>query len=350
MRILINVPSLRHLGGVANHYLGLRPYWRERVRYNVVGRRGKRGGSGRWWLPWDVAKFVLRLLLFRPDIVVVNPSLGMNALRRDFLFLNIACRMGFKVAVFIHGFDWDVAAGIDRDWVVRHLNRAQVVLVLAEAFRKELRSWGVTSRLVLTTTKVDDRMLGNFDPTKRTGKFENILYLARVERAKGIYITIDTYALLKARYPQLRLTIVGDGSELAAVRRYVADKGLADVAITGALHGDKLAEALKAADASSSSSYGEGMPTAVLEAMAFGLPVFTRNVGGLPDFFENGRMGYITDSLSAIDFAEAMVPYIEDAELTRRTAAYNHAYAREHFMASHVASALEKVLSDCIEH
>lgn len=36
-------------------------------------------------------------------------------------------------------------------------------------------------------------------------------------------------------------------------------------------------------------SYTEGMPTVVLEAMIFGLPIFTRKVGGLIDFFEMER-------------------------------------------------------------
>jgi glycosyltransferase involved in cell wall biosynthesis len=36
--------------------------------------------------------------------------------------------------------------------------------------------------------------------------------------------------------------------------------------------------------------YGEGMPISVLEAMAFSMPVITRNVGGIKDFFINGEM------------------------------------------------------------
>lgn len=41
MKLLINTPSLKFLGGgVANHYIGLRTFWTENVKYNVVGRRG----------------------------------------------------------------------------------------------------------------------------------------------------------------------------------------------------------------------------------------------------------------------------------------------------------------------
>ncbi|MCS2389080.1 glycosyltransferase [Bacteroides thetaiotaomicron] len=86
------------------------------------------------------------------------------------------------------------------------------------------------------------------------------------------------------------------------------------------------------------------MPTVVLEAMAFGLPVFTRNVGGLIDFFENGKMGYITDSMDPKDFADAISSYIEDVKLTKATSLYNYEYARKHFMASFVAVSIEKQL------
>ena len=48
MKLLINTPSLKFLGGgVANHYIGLRTFWTENVKYNVVGRRGGKSGSGK---------------------------------------------------------------------------------------------------------------------------------------------------------------------------------------------------------------------------------------------------------------------------------------------------------------
>lgn len=90
------------------------------------------------------------------------------------------------------------------------------------------------------------------------------------------------------------------------------------------------------------------MPTVVLEAMAFGLPILTRNVGGLVDFFQNDKMGFITDSLEPKDFADAMVPYIKDKELARKVGAYNAQYAKEHFMASSVARQIENTIKETI--
>lgn len=97
MKLLINTPSLKFLGGgVANHYIGLRTFWTENVKYNVVGRRGGKSGSGKYWLPWDIFKFIFRLLTFRPNIILLNPSLGDKALKRDFIYLNICRFLGRK--------------------------------------------------------------------------------------------------------------------------------------------------------------------------------------------------------------------------------------------------------------
>ena len=344
MKILINVLAPKLLGGVANHYSGLKDYWTENVRYNIIGKRTPNKGSGIFWLPYDIIKFILKLLIFRPDIILLNPSLGHSPLKRDFIFLNIAKNLGFNVAIMIHGFDWKYAESANKTWIVRNLNKTSFILVLANTFKSELKKWGVIRPIYLTTTKVNDEMVKNYFPeASRTGEVKNILFLSRVEKAKGIFIAVNCYKILKQKYNRLRLYISGDGTELSNLKQYVLDNNIQDVTFTGRLNGDDITEAYKNADLFIfPTSYGEGMPTAVLEAMAFGLPIFTRNVGGLSDFFENGKMGYITDSLAPEDFAKAIENYILDANLTKKVSDYNAKYARSHFMASQVAKNIEK--------
>ena len=344
MKILINTPSLSLLGGVANHYIGLKAYWTENVKYNTVGKRSNKSGSGLFWLPYDLLKFIFRLLVFHPDVVLLNPSLGNSALKRDFTFLNIAHFFGFKVAIMIHGFDWDYAKVVDKSWVSRNLNKSILVFVLAQIFKNELLKWGVKSPVILTTTKVDDMLLENYSPLEsRSGKVSSILFLARIERTKGVFIAVDSFWILKKKYKNLTLAIAGNGNDLVDLEHYVKEKNIPDVCFCGRLDGKAITDAYKNADLFLFPTYyGEGMPTVVLEAMAFGLPVFTRNVGGLPDFFENGKMGFITDSLDPVDFANAMEKYIEDTQLTKRVSDYNAQYACSHFMASKVAKDMEK--------
>ena len=316
----------------------------------MIGKRvHSKSGGGKYWLPFDVVKFIFCLLTFRPDVVMVNPSLAQNALKRDFVFINIANKLGFKVAIFIHGFNLDYAKRIDKQWAIKHFNKASLIFVLAQHFKCILESWGVTIPIRITTTKVNDALLRGFDMMKeRDYEKRNILFLSRIERAKGVYEAVDTYKILKQRYPDITISFVGDGTELDALKKYVANRHLQGIRFTGRLSGDNLVNEYKTANFFLFTSYGEGMPTVVLEAMAFGLPVFTRKVGGLVDFFEDGKMGYITDSLNPEDFASAMAPYLDNPELTKTVSVYNAQYAKDHFMASKVAKQLEITIKETL--
>lgn len=347
MKILVNTPDINSLGGVANHYLGLKSYWSENVRYHSLG-------SPKWrkiLLPITILKFIFKIIFFNPDIVILNPSLGDGALKRDFFYQNLAKLLGKRVVIFMHGFNLDYAKTIDKEWAKKNFNKASMIFVLANQFKDIMQSWGVSVPICLTTTKVDDALLKGFNPENdKTFNNKNILFLSRVEKAKGVYEAVDAFALLKPKIKDLTLTFVGDGSELEPLKKYVQDKGLSDIKFTGRLQGEALKNEYKNAILLLLlTTHGEGMPTVVLEAMAFGLPVFTRKVGGLADFFENGKMGYITDSLDPKDFAEAMIPYLEDIEQTKKVSQYNAKYAKEHFMASSVAKQIENTIKETLK-
>lgn len=339
-KILINTPNINGLGGVANHYKGLKPYWNCNVRYHSIGKKKYR----KYYTPISIIKYIFTLLIYRPNSILLNPSLGKGALQRDFIYLYIAKKMGFKVSIFIHGFNLDYASKADWKWVSKNLNKAEHIIVLAQAFKDILINHGVTTDIQLSTTKVPDDMIEEFDVSGRTGEVKNILFLSRIEKAKGVFEAVRTYNLLKVKYPYLKMRFVGEGTALLELKQFVSDNNIKDITFTGGLSGQSIIEEYKNADLFFFTSYGEGMPTVVLEAMAFGLPVVTRAVGGLCDFFEDGKMGRITESLNPEDFAKMIEPYLQDKELTKEVSVYNHLYAKEHFLASKVAKNIEQIL------
>ncbi len=343
MRILINTTSLKFCGGVANHFMGLRSFWKEEVKYNTVGKRVQNAP----WLsylmsPFDIVKFVIRLFTFKPDMVLVNPSMAPKALKRDFTYLKIAKVFGFKVSVMFHGFHTESVMDM-KPYIVEQLNKTSVIFVLAKTFKDILKDWGVTTPIELTTTKVDDHMLEEFSMERRQGQVGNLLYLARVTEAKGIFISLDVFKLLSEKYPELRYTVVGNGTDWEKAKKYAEEKQIPNVTFTGALSGESLVEEFKKADLYLFTSYHEGMPTSVLEAMAFGLPIVTRPVGGLVDFF-NDSMGASIDSFEAQDFIPAIERMINDRDKTKQISEYNYQYAHNHFYASQVSLSMENVM------
>ncbi len=348
MRLLINTPYLKLAGGVSNHFKGLLKFWNVPVKYNYIG--GRFGLPGVLVLPLDYTVFFLRCLFGGYTHVLLNPSLGRTALVRDALFLKIAKLTGKTVVVFIHGWDIEMQKVFDEnpESFLKKYASADGFFVLANTFKKVLKQWGVTAPIWLTTTKVDDALLKNFSlQTSSERKALKILFLARIETNKGIYVALDAFKSIKSKISLAELEVVGNGSELTAAKEYCFKNSITSVNFLGQLSGKPLIDAFSNADIYVLPTFhGEGMPTSVLEAMAFGLPIVSRPVGGLVDFFENDKMGYLVESLDPQGFAEAILSIAQKQNKYNEISHYNHAYAKKHFMASKVVKQLEATIAN----
>lgn len=345
MKILINVPYLKLMGGVANHYSGLSDYWNEEVYYNQVGRRSEKKGTGKYWFPFDIVVYIVKILYIHPDIIILNPSLGKSAIERDIVFLKIAKIFKKKVAVYFHGFNFEAISDINICSLSKNLNKCECIFVLAYTFADTIRLWGVTTPIHIVTTKVDDKLVEDFNENEKSGEINNILFLARIEKEKGVYIALDAFSDIVKKHPYLRLRVAGNGSELEQAKQYVENLKIPNVHFLGNVSGKKLIDVFVNSDLYLFPTYhAEGMPTSVLEAMAFGLPIITRPVGGVCDFFENGVMGTLVESFDSAKFSATIEKYIQNPVVVKETSKYNHNYAKTHFLASNVARHLEQIM------
>ena len=90
-------------------------------------------------------------------------------------------------------------------------------------------------------------------------------------------------------------------------------------------------------------AHGEGMPNCVLEAMAAGLPVVTCPVGGIKDFFLDGRHGCLIGGNHSAQIAKAIRQLLNDNGLRDEIAKYNAAFAKKYFSAEKVADYLNRL-------
>ena len=226
---------------------------------------------------------------------------------------------------------------------MKNYNKADALVVLATSFKNDLREWGITKPIYLSTTKVDDELLKGFDIDKKQYR-KDLLFLARIEDYKGIFITIEAFRRVKEKFPDATLKIAGTGSALNEAKDMVQYLQILDVIFLGNVSGDKLKNAFQESSIYIlPTSHGEGMPTSVLEAMAFGLPVVTRPVGGLKDFFEDSKMGFLVDSLDPKDFIDKIEKLLANPILLQQISNFNYMYANKNFLASKVAQNLEAI-------
>jgi len=339
------------LGGVARYNSLLKKHLSVDADFLFVGRRRTGAkGIGIKRLISDKRNFRQALITGKYDLVHLNPSLAWKAVIRDGYLLQTAKANRIPVVVFIHGWNRRFESKL-RGWRLRLFRnvffQADAIVVLANEFKKKIECWGYSGPVYTETTAFDDKQTSEFIPDAFDEEWShdiNLLFLASLEKRKGIYETIETYRILKDRYTNLTLTVAGDGPELGSAQQYVARIGLKGVRFLGDVR-DNIKDGVfrRASIYLLPTSHGEGMPTSVLEAMAFGLPVITRAVGGLRDFFENGRMGFMTGGRDPAIFAQMLEKLITEPELRRRISRYNHEYAMERFLASKVARRIETI-------
>lgn len=356
----MNTVCLDKEGGVAQYYSVVKPFLDKDVDYFTVGGRGKDGFFGVFVrLLKDYIGFFSCLRDGNYDLVHLNPSLRYMAIVRDGIFLLIAKALGKKVIVFVHGWDYRFEKVLRQYFLslfrVTYL-KADAFIVLSSEFKDKLIDMGYRNLVFTETTVVDEAIFTPADEEiaisrnpSRSADF-NILFLSRVEREKGIYEAIDAFAMLRSTHGFAKLTVAGNGGELANARAYVLSRGIEGVEFTGHLRGEAKSKVFSRADVYLLPTYGEGMPISVLEAMAYGLPVISRTVGGIKDFFEDGKMGFVTESRSPEVFARILRNLAVDQELRSRICAYNIAYAKDHFLASKVASRIEEIYRKVLDY
>lgn len=352
VKVLTLHRDFRMPGGVEKYFFKIKEKYVDKVDYYFIGRRpGEQGALTQMLrLVRDYGGFVLKVLRERYTIVQINPSIERKSFLRDGVFHVLARLLRRKTIVFVHGWHTYFQPTVEKHlWLFRLLyGGADAYVVLSNEYKEFLRAWGVTGPIHNEVTIADEDELVGFDinqaiDEKVADPETRVLFAARVTAHKGIYELIDAMVMLQERYPKLRLIIAGDSAELDAVKAYVAGKNLKDTVFTGWVEGKEKEHVYKSSHLFAMPTYYEGFPQAVVEAMAVGLPVVTRFVGGLRDFFKNEVHGFITDSKDPVVFADYIERLMTDKELYRRVSLNNYLYAQENFLASRAAERMERV-------
>jgi L-malate glycosyltransferase len=142
-------------------------------------------------------------------------------------------------------------------------------------------------------------------------------YVGRLNPVKDLGTMLDAFAALPADISfRTRLYLVGDGPERAMLEARRDALGLRERATFVGARSD-VSEVLMAADAFVMSSKSEGLPMALLEAMAAGVPCIATAVGGIPDLFGDDR-GMSVPAQDALALADAMAAIVRSPELRQR--------------------------------
>ena len=183
-----------------------------------------------------------------------------------------------------------------------------------------IRNWTATPQLLAIGAR----------RAARPGAPVRLLFLGWLEREKGIFELLEACRRLADR--DFTLEVAGDGHAAAEAREFVARHGLEGrVAFRGWLRGAQLPEALATADVLVLPSWAEGLPNAMVEAMAAGLAVVVSAVGAIPELVTDGVSGRLVRPRDADSLTRALAETIADGAARERMARAGRAIAARDF-------------------
>jgi colanic acid/amylovoran biosynthesis glycosyltransferase len=225
---------------------------------------------------------------------------------------------GFSYSLTVHGPDefYDV----EKFYLRQKVERASFILCISDFCRSQLMRIAAPEhwdKMHVVRLGIDPAI---FFPTRKSQESEQhtleILCVGRLVPSKGQLILLQACALLHAQGHSFRLRLVGPGPDREHLETFAKQKDIA-VIFEGAKSHDETRQLLGRADIFALASFAEGVPVALMEAMAMEVPCVSTRIAGIPELIRDGLDGLLVPASSVEALASALQRLCEDPLLRR---------------------------------
>ena len=224
---------------------------------------------------------------------------------------------GFSYSLTVHGPDefYDV----EKFYLKEKVEHAQFVLCISNFCRSQLmrlvssKHW---SKMRVVPLGIDSKV---FFPPLRESRSQvslEILCVGRLVPSKGQRILLQACNFLHTKGYSLQVRLVGAGPDSEQLQAYAQEKGITAI-FEGAKSHEETRRLLERADIFALASFAEGVPVALMEAMAMEIPCVSTRIAGIPELIRDGLDGLLVPASSDEALASALERLILDSPLRR---------------------------------
>ena len=194
-------------------------------------------------------------------------------------------------------------------------NKCDLITAPSESMRKELKKNGLKAKVVFLSNGL---ALDVFSPKEKYNKKAKLLHVGRISFEKNIDVIIKSVFILRKKFPDIRLDIVGDGPALKSLKLMIQKLELEkNIRFLGRKEHSKLNMVYKEHDIFITASTVETQGVVILEAMASGLPIIGVKKLAIPDLVKNNVNGYVTKPFDEQEMSEKIRILYEDGKLRK---------------------------------
>lgn len=318
-RVCMVVPNKMVKGGIAavvNGYRGSRLEKDYEITYVESYKDGNKfakllkGISGYF-------HFACVLLVHKPDLVHIHSSFGASFYRK-MPFIYMASWRKIPIINHIHGADFDeffVNAGKKKKIKIKKVyGKCNKLIALSDEWKRRLSQ-------IVSEDKIE--IIENYSILHEDALHEKlsrccnnqVLFLGELGARKGCYDIPAVVENVVKAIPNVKFLLCGAGSEVdeRAIKELIEEKKIeVNVVFPGWVRDENKDKVLRDADVFFLPSYNEGMPMSVLDAMGYGLPVVSTNVGGISRIVQDGKNGVCCEAGYIYRFAEGIITLLKD--------------------------------------
>ncbi len=300
-------------------------------------------------------RFAGQMIARRPNAVLLFTSSGASVLEKGLMawtsrLFRIPVFVFPRAAVLITTFG---SSRYHRFWISCSLKGATHFLCQGPAWQRfatdelgfskkrapVIPNWTATNRLFA---------IGEQRVPKNLEEPLQLLFLGWVEREKGVFELLEACAALAANHP-FTLVIAGCGHAEVEARDFVRTRNLDEIVkFVGWVEGDAKEVLLSESDILILPSWAEGLPNAMIEAMAVKIAVVVSAVGNVPDFITDGKEALLVPPRSVPPLQKAIERLLVDKHFREELAERGQSFARVNFAVEPAVAKLGLVIQEAI--
>lgn len=351
---IVQLPPPVHGVTLMNQYTVDHPWWKRNYEVRTLplhfGQRlndiGKITAGKMLRMVGFLYKLGVMLFKFKPTLVYFTITPTGKIFYRDALFTWFIKLFRPHIVFHLHkkGVEDTVIRSRLKRWFYKKIFNGVKVVCLSETLTRDIRSVYTPQPFILHNgIKVVSHV-----PPKRNNTIPRIIYLSNLIKSKGIEVLLQSLVDLRRQGCRFNARIVGESIDYSKeeATAFCMREGIADVVqVVGPKFGDEKFDELRHSDIFVLPSYNECLPLTILEAMQFGLPVVTTNVGGIPDIITHGGNGLLVNPGNVQELTARLKQLLNEKALRIRLG--NN--ARQQFMQHYTLNNFYEGLSDIFE-
>ncbi len=273
------------------------------------------------------------LFYFAEAILLVDQLKKQNIYHLHVHFANAGANLGYLVSIFnnctwsmtLHGLSdftypalpllGDKLKSVSFANCISNYGRAHALLAV------DSEHW---HKIFISRCGIELRDLPNIVEYKKN-KIFNIICVGRLSSEKAHLGLIEAFSQVLQKIDNVKLTLLGDGPEREKIEEKIKEYAIENkVTLLGHVSEESVLVKLANADLAVSSSLMEGIPIALMEAMALKVPVVAPRIAGIPELVDDNISGLLFTPTDWAEMAEKMIQLIENDTLRERLIKNGH--------------------------